>query len=42
VMSSSWWTLIRSRLPDPVGGYFYHWSDKYTRKSTLLRLCGIK
>ncbi len=23
VMSSSWWTLIRSRLPDPVGGFIF-------------------
>ena len=22
-MSSSWWTLIRSRLPDPVGGFIF-------------------
>ena len=22
-MSSSWWTLIRSRLPDPVGGFVF-------------------
>ena len=23
-MSSSWWTLIRFRLPDPVGGFNRH------------------
>ena len=23
VMSSSWWTLIRFRLPDPVGGFIF-------------------
>ncbi len=34
--------LIHFRLSDWVGGYFYHRSDRYTRKSTLLRLCGIK
>ena len=22
-MSSSWWTLIRFRLPDPVGGFVF-------------------
>ena len=22
-MSSSWWMLIRSRLPDPVGGFIF-------------------
>ena len=41
-MSSSWWTLIRSRLPDPVGGFNLSRSEKCTRKSALLRLCNVK
>ena len=42
VMSSSWWTLIRSHLPDSVGGFNLSRSEKCTRKSTLLRLCSVK
>ena len=34
-MSSSWWTLIRSRLPDPVGGFILPGPERYTRKPTL-------
>ena len=41
-MSSSWWTLIRSRLPDPVGGFILPRSKRFTRKSALLRLCSVK
>ncbi len=41
-MSSSWWTLIRSRLPDSVGGFNLSRSEKCTRKSTLLRFVAQK
>ena len=41
-MSSSWWTLIRSRLPDPVGGFILSRSERCTRKLALLRLCSVK
>ena len=34
--------LIRSRLPDPVGGFNLSRSEKCTRKSALLRLCSVK
>ena len=40
-MSSSWWTLIRSRLPDPVGGFILPGPERYTRKSTLAAVCGF-
>ena len=33
-MSSSWWTLIRSRLPDPVGGFIF--DQRGTPASQLL------
>ena len=41
-MSSSWWMLIRSRLPDPVGGFIFIPVRKVHRKSALLRLCNVK
>ena len=34
-MSSSWWTLICSRLPDPVGGFILPGPERYTSKPTL-------
>ena len=40
-MSSSWWTLIRSRLPDPVGGFILPGPERYTRKPTLAAVCGF-
>ena len=40
-MSSSWWMLIRSRLPDPVGGFILPGPERYTRKSTLAVVCGL-
>ena len=40
-MSSSWWTLIRSRLPDPVGGFILSRPERYTRKSTLAAVRGF-
>ena len=40
-MSSSWWMLIRSRLPDPVGGFILPGPERYTRKSTLAAVCGL-
>ena len=40
-MSSSWWTLIRSRLPDPVGGFILPGPERYTRKSTLAAVRGF-
>ena len=33
-MSSSWWTLIRSRLPNPVGGFIF---DRRGTPENLLR-----
>ena len=33
-MNSSWWTLIRSRLPDPVGGFIF--DQRGTPASPLL------
>ena len=41
-MSSSWWTLIRSRLPDPVGGFILPGPERYTSKPTLAAVCGFK
>ena len=40
-MSSSWWTLIRSRLPDPVGGFILSRPERYTGKLTLAVVCGF-
>lgn len=40
-MSSSWWTLIRSRLPDPVDGLILPGPERYTRKSTLAAVRGF-
>lgn len=34
-MSSSWWTLIRSRLPDPVGGFIFIPARKVHQKTSL-------
>mgnify|MGYP000274640740 CR=1 FL=1 len=33
--------LIRSRLPDPVGGFILPGPERYTRKSTLAAVCGL-
>ena len=41
-MSSSWWTLIRSRLPDPVGGFILSRPERYTGKSTSAVVHGTK
>ena len=41
-MSSSWWTLIRSRLPDPVGGFILSRPERYTSKSTSAAVRGSK
>ena len=41
-MSSSWWMLIRSRLPDPVGGFIFIPVRKVHQKISLLRLCNVK
>ena len=41
-MSSSWWTLIRSRLPDPVGGFILLGPERYTSKSTSAAVRGSK
>ena len=41
-MSSSWWMLIRSRLPDPVGGFILPGPERYTSKPTLAAVCGFK
>ena len=41
-MSSSWWTLIRSRLPDPVGGFILPGPERYTSKSTSAAVRGSK
>ena len=40
-MSSSWWTLIRSRLPEPVGGLFLPGPERYTSKPTPAAVCGF-
>ena len=40
-MSSSWWTLIRSRLPDPVGGFILPGPERYTSKPTSAAVCGL-
>ena len=40
-MSSSWWTLIRSRLPDPVGGFILSRPERYTSKLTLAAVRGF-
>ena len=34
-MSSSWWMLIRSRLPDPVGGFIFISVRKVHQKISL-------
>ena len=34
-MSSSWWMLIRSRLPDPVGGFIFIPVRKVHQKISL-------
>ena len=39
-MSSSWWTLIRSRLPDPVGGFILLGPERYTGKPAPAAVCG--
>ena len=41
-MSSSWWMLIRSRLPDPVGGFILLGPERYTSKSTSAAVRGSK
>ena len=41
-MSSSWWTLIRSRLPEPVGGLILPGPERYTGKSTSAAVRGSK
>ena len=41
-MISSWWTLIRSRLPDPVGGFILLGPERYTSKSTSAAVRGSK
>ena len=40
-MSSSWWTLIRSRLPDPVDGLILPGPERYTSKPTSAAVCGL-
>ena len=40
-MSSSWWTLIRSRLPEPVGGLILPGPERYTSKPTPAAVCGF-
>ena len=40
-MSSSWWMLIRSRLPDPVGGFILPGPERYTSKPTPAAVCGF-
>ena len=40
-MSSSWWMLIRSRLPDPVGGFILSRPERYTSKPTPAAVCGF-
>ena len=40
-MSSSWWTLIRSRLPDPVGGFILPGPERYTSKPTSAAVYGL-
>lgn len=40
-MCSSWWTLIRSRLPDPVGGFILPGPERYTSKPTSAAVCGL-
>ena len=40
-MSLSWWTLIRSRLPDPVGGFILLGPERYTSKPTPAAVCGF-
>ena len=40
-MSSSWWMLIRSRLPDPVGGFILSRPERYTSKPTSAVVCGL-
>ena len=40
-MSSSWWMLIRSRLPDPVGGFILPGPERYTSKLTLAAVRGF-
>ena len=40
-MSSSWWMLIRSRLPDPVGGFILPGPERYTSKPTSAAVCGF-
>ena len=39
-MSSSWWTLIRSRLPDPVGGFIF--DQRGTPENPLCRSSWFK
>lgn len=41
-MSSSWWMPIRSRLPDPVGGFILLGPERYTSKSTSAAVRGSK
>ena len=40
-MSSSWWMLIRSRLPDPVDGFILPRPERYTSKPTLAAVRGF-
>ena len=40
-MSSSWWMLIRSRLPEPVGGLILPGPERYTSKPTPAAVCGF-
>ena len=40
-MSSSWWMPIRSRLPDPVGGFILSRPERYTSKPTSAAVRGF-
>ena len=40
-MSSLWWMPIRSRLPDPVGGFILSRPERYTSKLTLAAVRGF-
>ena len=37
-MSSSWWTLIRFRLPDPVGGFVFTQTREVHQKVHFRRI----
>ena len=40
-MSSSWWTLIRSRLPELVGGFILLRPERYTSTPTSAVVYGL-